>query len=332
MELECLRRADATIGEACFNLKRVVGTLTSSSQFPTVEDNSKKSFQLLALQESDRMKSAYALAIIWYLKNKLEQLYQESGGEDTDDSAVRASPTWKSVYQKIFMAIYPFLCMTHEGVQLMYQWCYLFHRTVYTTPIMHILGLVIRRVTASDSSTITATSHGNSNASPISVMHDSSTTLSSHHHSAYMPQRNHSTTPAGLIHNAVQICSFTIGALFFSNWMARLKEEIRDNRRSALMQSLPSNVSSSDSLKAAHLIPPPMPLPPMHDKKGKQKEIDCDCDVCPICHNERHTPTVCLASGYVFCYRCIVVQVREHGKCPVTGAACSESRLIRLKG
>ena len=69
-----------------------------------------------------------------------------------------------------------------------------------------MLGLVIRRVTASgDSSTIsTATSHGNSNDLPISVLHKSSTTASSGHDPyVYTPRRDHSTIPTGLMHNAV---------------------------------------------------------------------------------------------------------------------------------
>ena len=53
------------------------------------------------------MKSAYALAIIWYLKNKFEQLYQENIDEKMlttprQEIHIRGNP---------FMIVYPFLCM-----------------------------------------------------------------------------------------------------------------------------------------------------------------------------------------------------------------------------
>jgi hypothetical protein len=49
-----------------------------------------------------------------------------------------------------------------------------------------------------------------------------------------------------------------------------------------------------------------------------------------LCHNKRLHP-VASSSGYVFCFRCLVMYMRMHGpRCPVTGLFCTESNLIRL--
>mmetsp|Transcript_949 Transcript_949/g.1328 ORF Transcript_949/g.1328 Transcript_949/m.1328 type:complete len:472 (+) Transcript_949:38-1453(+) len=362
MELECLRRTDATIGEACFSLKRVVGTRTlssveraheqpSSSSTATAGPSSsmsttthQKTFQLCPLQESDRIKAAFAAALVYYLKNKLELLYQQQKRQRREQEEEEGTTTGAGdadtpirafMLQNLFVTLYPYLFMTQEGLQLAYQWCYLFHRTVYTTPMMHILGLVVRRVTASDDSYSlkkpSSNGHSNSIMNGKSDMNDFHSPVSSafrgNHHNT-----ESSSSSSRRISSAVQIGSFAIGTLFLFNWMARLKEEIRERRRLALVRSFPNNnSSSSDSAKVAYLIPPPIPLPTILRKGEQEDDFEFNDGICPICCEERRIPTVCLASGYVFCYRCIVIQMREHGKCPITGAACSESRLIQLK-
>ncbi|KAL7466581.1 hypothetical protein ACHAXS_006875 [Conticribra weissflogii] len=51
---------------------------------------------------------------------------------------------------------------------------------------------------------------------------------------------------------------------------------------------------------------------------------------CPICHEPCINPTAS-TSGYVFCYKCLVMHLRNEGEyCPITGMPCAESRVVRL--
>jgi len=41
-------------------------------------------------------------------------------------------------------------------------------------------------------------------------------------------------------------------------------------------------------------------------------------------------PTVLTLSGYVFCYNCIMLHVKQHGTCPVTLVPAQEHHVRRL--
>ncbi|XP_037710796.1 peroxisome assembly protein 12 [Drosophila subpulchrella] len=51
---------------------------------------------------------------------------------------------------------------------------------------------------------------------------------------------------------------------------------------------------------------------------------------CPVCLLPIQTPTACSVSGYVFCWKCIVSHMKEHGSCPVTQYPISLDDLVRI--
>lgn len=75
--------------------------------------------------------------------------------------------------------------------------------------------------------------------------------------------------------------------------------------------------------------PPPAPLPVQLDPKRRLRPPLSNPTHCPLCRQARINPTVA-TSGYVFCHRCLVLFVREHAKCPLTGMKCPESRTTRI--
>lgn len=83
--------------------------------------------------------------------------------------------------------------------------------------------------------------------------------------------------------------------------------------------SLPSDNSSS-------VIPPPDPLLPAEGTEA----YSTSPGTCPICLQNRVNSTVCLTSGYVYCYLCIVPHVEQSRKCPVTLAPTSIQDLVRI--
>ncbi|XP_068141532.1 peroxisome assembly protein 12 [Drosophila tropicalis] len=51
---------------------------------------------------------------------------------------------------------------------------------------------------------------------------------------------------------------------------------------------------------------------------------------CPVCLLPFQTPTACSVSGYVYCWKCIINHLKEHGACPVTNYPISLDDLVRI--
>ncbi|ALC38453.1 Pex12 [Drosophila busckii] len=51
---------------------------------------------------------------------------------------------------------------------------------------------------------------------------------------------------------------------------------------------------------------------------------------CPICLLVLQTPTACAVSGYVYCWKCIVTHLKQHGSCPITKYAITLEDLVRI--
>ncbi|XP_014488016.1 PREDICTED: peroxisome assembly protein 12 [Dinoponera quadriceps] len=51
---------------------------------------------------------------------------------------------------------------------------------------------------------------------------------------------------------------------------------------------------------------------------------------CPLCHMPQRVHTVLMVSGFVFCYQCILPEIRENKRCPVTHYPATEDDLVRL--
>jgi peroxin-12 len=90
------------------------------------------------------------------------------------------------------------------------------------------------------------------------------------------------------------------------------------------------NLLHTQTRQESNEIPPPAPLPVNLNAKTRLRPLSSnDPKHCPICRQPRINPAAA-TSGYVFCHRCIVMFVREYGKCPVTGTKCPESRILRI--
>jgi len=73
------------------------------------------------------------------------------------------------------------------------------------------------------------------------------------------------------------------------------------------------------------LPPPPPPVPHPEGKKLPKSPR-----LCPICRRTKTNPTVLTVTGYVFCYNCIMLYVKENKNCPVTHIPAHEQHVRRL--
>ncbi|XP_024879952.1 peroxisome assembly protein 12 [Temnothorax curvispinosus] len=69
----------------------------------------------------------------------------------------------------------------------------------------------------------------------------------------------------------------------------------------------------------------PAPPPPKVPNVAQQYK-----GICPLCCKPHRIHTVLMVSGYVFCYQCILSEIRMNKRCPVTHYPAKEDDLIRL--
>ena len=198
--------------------------------------------------------------------------------------------------RNVFLKLYPFLHLAHEGALLSYQWAYLFGRSIYCSPTLHALGIIVRRITLED--------------------------LRKQESNRTLPTSSSSSNPTAVTRQTRSIALGSVAVLFIVRWIFTLRKEIGSQWRALATESDKSSGASGDQGNVS--IPAPLPPPLV---SGRQ--LPADINSCPLCNQIRVNPSAS-PSGYVFCYRCLFLHVREHGCCPLTNVACSESQIVRL--
>ncbi|XP_065357416.1 peroxisome assembly protein 12 [Calliphora vicina] len=70
---------------------------------------------------------------------------------------------------------------------------------------------------------------------------------------------------------------------------------------------------------------------PMPESAEMLKKCNTPAGDCPVCLMKIENPTACSVSGYVYCWKCIALRLKEHSAtCPVTGYAITIEDLIRI--
>jgi len=247
---------------------------------------------------------------------------------------------------RTFYSIYPWLHMTYQSIHFIYQFRYLIHQSVYTCPISHVFlqQVVIRRQQQEQEHEIIVkggdsnhTSNSKTTNIIVSFIHN------------WISTTNYSTKIKKYL---LILFRYSIMYGYISYWIAFILYEIRQKRRQVFVtnSSELSTTTITDSTLSTLPIPPP-PQSPSLLKKYKIKDNDTTTtrtkgddvvvvsqllprkkDTCPLCHRKRLHPVAVVSSGYVYCFRCIVMYIRHNGPyCPMTGVQpCGESNLIRL--
>ena len=104
--------------------------------------------------------SLFFIILFPYIKERLDAKFKDLGsgatlhGRSRNDSTLLRDPlsTWS--YQKftetiksLFLTIYPYVHGSHALAVLSYHILYMFNKTPYFSPYLHILGLKVRRTT-----------------------------------------------------------------------------------------------------------------------------------------------------------------------------------------
>ncbi|KAJ2697668.1 ubiquitin-protein ligase peroxin 12 [Coemansia sp. IMI 209128] len=196
--------------------------------------------------------------------------------------------------ERLFKLCYPHVNFVYHAATALYYVAYMFDRTDYNSPWLHILGLQVRRLSAADYRAMDERGSGTSdlaapaNGSPIRFARNMVAYLLS----------------GGLDFLKV-LLPLSIFFYRFLEWWHR-----SDFHKKIQMAPPP---------------PPPMPLKPHPDGLA----VPLDQALCPIC-NETRTNPAAAPSGYVYCYPCIFNHISEKHTCPITMAAAHVSGIRKL--
>lgn len=290
LEQHFLRLYDGSFSENFYGLKRA----------HVVEENEKP----IPFLRRDRYLSLIFLVVVPYIKDKLDQWYNNNYGHNV--SALQAgdierfqrngtendpSRARKALLMRI---LYPTFHAIYEGSHLAYQVLYMYEYTSYFTPFLHFLGLNVKRLSMKDVALQT--------------------------HRAYLRSRVRSGDTA-IVRAFWKLVDMGGVAIDFTKYLLPLaifffkflEWWYADNNKGSITQQDP--------------IPPP-PIPPTV-APNNSISLPPERSQCPICKKSRVNPAM-IPSGFVFCYTCIHPYVQEHGTCPVTNMPTSVDKIRRI--
>lgn len=341
LERHCLKSdACATISESLYGGRQAKLDRSSSQD--------KQQRKLVPLGDRDKTRLALLVALgpyirarllLWYQKLKQQQLSSSSSSPQQQQSAARLSLLQK--LRKLFVWVYPMLHVSLSSMDMVYQWRFLLGHSVFFHPYAQLLGVVVRRVTQED----TLKSQSNPLAASASAASSSSAAVAVPlPPPANAPLTSPSCTdaPPGSSSTMRNAAVWALSSAVIFSWVSHFRSEYQRQRQELIIQqeqqqpatgnnnhhhqpTTTSNNLNSHLRSGNHISTTLTPPPP---SSGMKKNA-LPAHLCPLCRQPRMHPTAS-SSGFVFCYKCLLRQVQDTGKCPVTGRDCRESQLLRL--
>jgi len=304
-----ISNSNSTLAESMYGLKR---------------SRVSRDLSVVKLQEIDGVRAALLLSVGPYMKSRLDKYYEHYRDRDqygtleelTVEQRTNSEPSRFKQFRSIFIYLYPFLHMSHNGIQLAYQFAFLIGKSSYFDVSQHFLRQIVRRVTLADINTAQ-----NSQASAVKPFAEQ--------------------IPETVLLRIKKAAAIGVTSALLVGWIGKFRQEMRRNRTRLIInrdvdanagsglegQDRPGGMTGNSSSEV--VIPPP-PLPSSGKYFQDSVKPSSDPRLCPLCLQKRVNPAAS-SSGYVFCYKCLVVYLREMGpKCPIVGMRCEESQIVRL--
>ncbi|XP_061417998.1 peroxisome assembly protein 12 [Lethenteron reissneri] len=240
-----------------------------------------------------------------YLRLKVERLVARIREEM--DCGIHLPDSRSVKLYRAFLAAFPFVHMTWEGVCLWHQLSYALGRGRHHSPLLRFAGvrLVCR--------------------SPLDgAGHEDGPLALPRHHGGVLGALGSLAS-----HAAVNISAAFSVAVFFLQFLESFYA-LRDVGSSLLG----GGGGGGGGGGASSLLLPDLPTPPPPIHLHADAELGdgpaVPPGVCPLCRRRRTNDTALATSGVVLCYPCAYGYVREHGRCPVTGYPTRAQHLVRL--
>lgn len=215
--------------------------------------------------------------------------------------SISYSERYKKKVLDAFITLYPFINAAHEGTRFLYQLFYLLGKSSYYSPELHLLGLIITRVSGQQAMA-----------------------------AQDLREKRKQERLAHAQATSSNVLTRTVRSV-----IARLSNAVSEHTRSALVLAVFAfkllewyYTSLEQRLDGRRMVPPPPPpaIPPCKDGVP----LPADVSVCPLCKKGRTNPAMVSTSGYVYCYPCIYRFIDKNGWCPVTKMPARVEHIRRL--
>eukprot|EP00698_Gefionella_okellyi_P000950 TRINITY_DN1082_c0_g1_i1.p1 TRINITY_DN1082_c0_g1~~TRINITY_DN1082_c0_g1_i1.p1 ORF type:complete len:354 (+),score=64.45 TRINITY_DN1082_c0_g1_i1:107-1063(+) len=265
VEYQHLVHYDATFAEKLYTLKRASSWHSEGT-----------------LSRFQRLTSLLTSVVLPYLCERLDAhcaALQRHPGAPFGDENETLTPL--SATQRVFMGLYPLLRALSKLASVLYFIRYLFRDAKYFSPLLHLQGIVMRRV------------------QPHELLQRQKHLQLQRQHAAKASGVNALFARLALLRDlGLEYAAMLLPIAFFSyrfvEWW----------------------YSEPNSRPVTLPVPPPPPPPPLVSAQDRVM-VPADRTLCPICQQTR-TNTAMLSTGFVFCYPCVFRYVQENGQCPVT--------------
>ncbi|KAI8075307.1 Pex12 amino terminal region-domain-containing protein [Gongronella butleri] len=305
VERHYLKEWGGSFAENFYGLKRVSTSFLESkgSQYALPAGGQG---QTPGLTPREIRRSLLVLVGLPYIKCRADLLYQQVSGdasvlgtneqeeqedEQLADPATPPRQKLKIRLIKLFRRFYPYVNFMYHASGLVYNVLYLFNKSNYYSPWLHLIGVQIKRMSMADYRAAYDKAEAVSGAASASKALWRS------------PLRLLSATLSKVIEFLKVLLPMSIFFFKFLEWWYS-SEFARGG----------GTGTYGEEENDEQMIPPPeMTMP---DPRGTK--IPSKPNTCPLClSNPINNPTA-LPSGYVFCYTCAYRYVEEHGRCPVS--------------
>jgi len=292
LENHHLKHYDASFAENFYGLKRV--------KLHKVMKGEREQISFTPISRRNRYGALLFLVVIPFIKSKLDDLYRQLFPThqflllptDRNDENVERRNMLLEISKRIFKTCYPFVNAFYEGSFFLYQLLYLYDRTEYFSPFLHLQGVTLKRLSLQEMEAQNQTNINRRNKR-LRKLRDGGPLLE-------LWKRIVQSYDI-VVDYSKFLLPITIFLFKFLEWWY------------------------TDASQIA--TPPPIPPPPEPPKTTGYLPINQT--ECPLCKKTRTNPAV-LPSGYAFCYPCIFTYVKEHHKCPVTSLPMDEDQIRKI--
>ncbi len=264
------------------------------------------------MNTSDGIRAALIISLWPFIKSRGDRYYENERSRRNSNESL--SDPSRSGYllekiQSMFIHLYPYLHLFHDGVKIGYQIAYLIGKSVYFDPSLHLLGLVVRRITTKDMNQGEKVQQEKSTLTTIEMK-----------------------IPRQVVLRLKKAAAIGISSALIIGWLESLRQHLIRSRRMLILSNNGSIEDEGLSVgnKASEMLAPPAPMPSPTAIADGRIELPGNKSLCPICRQNRVNP-VASSSGHVFCHKCLVLHIRENGpKCPITLVHCDRPQIIQL--
>lgn len=166
LERHYLHKGDALLAESLYGFRRACYPAPPVGSNADESSGNSSRGSMAPLTAADRRRALAYTVLAPYVKAKLDALYSkwsvslplpparrgrrrrsapdpgEEEEEEQEETSIRL--------RRAFVAMYPLLHTAYEGSFFVYQWAYLLGRSAYYSPLLHLAGQALRRVTRED--------------------------------------------------------------------------------------------------------------------------------------------------------------------------------------